>query len=332
MIVFLVKKNVLLYLTDYLHHIQRYLDKRFDLSTEILTYQPGVIPPKVKNYPIVIFVQWIDPVIFNHLSGATVAKPIPQQTNVRHPRTTFQSHRRLLQGPAVRPPRPTLNSHAEKLAVSQEPRNKIFLLNTEQATMTKYVRQTIADIKRYNVSVIDYSIENITLLKRKLLTTKFIHLPFPICIQPAAPKNTAVISLISSPHRKSVCDSVGVPVANFNGKWGDARDQLIGDSKILINVHYKPVEYGIFESIRCYHALEMRTLVISEPSVNQNNVLLKDYIIFSTAKQMRATLQDVLENYQKYYEQCFSEERIQELEERIERTYRDSIDKIVNSL
>jgi hypothetical protein len=209
-----------------------------------------------------------------------------------------------------------------------ESKCKIFLLNTEQATVTSYINRTIADIQRYQVPVIDYSMENIELLREKLPRTKFIHFPFPVSIKPLTPKN-GVVSLLSSTHRRTVCKSLGVPVTDFNGKWGQARDHLINNSKVLINVHYKPGVYGIFETIRCYHALEMRTLVISEPSVSQSNVLLKDYIIFAPVEQMAAKLKDVLANYQVYYDQFFSEARIQEMEERIERVYRKGIEEIM---
>ena len=120
-----------------------------------------------------------------------------------------------------------------------------------------------------------------------------------------------------------------MPVENFFGKWGPQRDAIIRNSKVLLNVHYRPGDYGIFESIRCYHALEMRTLVVSEPSIGSNQVLLKDFIIFVPAGQMPAKIKEVLANYQVYYDQCFSESRLKEIECRFENVYRDSIDQIM---
>ena len=342
MIVFIVKRTVLQYIADYLYHVQSYLEK-FDLTADIVSYQPRTVPSDLDKYKVVIFVQSIDPTIFRRLTSSTTVtrKSTVRPPNRRQSRVSFSTRRpgqqrggsRALvsndeptQTPQPQPkmvekdiPKPTLQPE------TTESKCKIFLLNTEQATVTGYISRTVADIQRYQVPVIDYSMENIELLRRKLPGTKFIYFPFPVSFKPATPKKNGVVSLLSSTHRKTVCSLLGVPVADFNNKWGQARDQMINNSKVLINVHYKPGDYGIFESIRCYHALEMRTLVISEPSVSQNNILLKDYIIFAPAGQMAAKLKDVLDNYQVYYDQCFSEARIQEMEERIEQVYRKSI-------
>ena len=72
----------------------------------------------------------------------------------------------------------------------------------------------------------------------------------------------------------------GLNVVDFMGKWGDERDQIIRDSKILLNIHWNPQDYNIFESIRCYHALEYKTIVVSQESTDPELVLLKDMIIF----------------------------------------------------
>ena len=109
----------------------------------------------------------------------------------------------------------------------------------------------------------------------------------------------------------------------------NARDQLVQKSKVLINVHYRPGDYRIFESIRCYHALECRTLVISEPSVATDKVLLKDYIIFANKGQMAAKLKDVLANYQTYYDQTFSEVKLEEMEKYFESVYRKSVEELM---
>jgi len=195
--------------------------------------------------------------------------------------------------------------------------------------MSRYITQTVAEIQKYKVYVIDYSLENIAILKKRLPATIFIHLPFPFRVKPLTPKPDPAVSLLSSPYRREVCHSLGVPVTNFFGKWGNARDQLVQKSKVLINVHYRPGEYRIFESIRCYHALECRTLVISEPSVATDKVLLKDYIIFANKGQMAAKLKDVLANYQTYYDQTFSEVKLEEMEKYFESVYRKSVEEMM---
>jgi hypothetical protein len=303
MILFLIKRNILKVMTEYLHHVQWYLKVRFDLPADILAYDRPPVVDKNK-YTMIIFVQHVDVNVIRQFTAQT--KPVqrlpPRRGN----------------GPVVYPQ----SSPSSK-------KFKIFLLNTEQATMTRYTSQTINEIQQYKVAVIDYSLENIALLKKRLPHTTFIHFPFPFRVKPAIDKRTAVISLQSSAHRRQVCNGLKVPVANFFGKWGGARDTMIYNSKVLVNVHYSPGQYGIFESIRCYNALEMRTLVISEPSVDTNSVLLNDFIIFVPAGQMAAKLKDVLANYQTYYDKCFSDARLAEIERRFEQTYRHSLDVIM---
>ncbi len=331
MILFLVEKGISHVMTDYLSHVKRYLRERFEVASDITVYsQVTDIPEK---YTIIIFVQRINPRIMAKISPKPVQKITPQRTNrpTRNPPTAFRSQGKRLHV-AKTPPQPSSPPPQTTPSPPLKPpkKYKIFLLNTEQATVPRYVKRTISDVHHYKVPVIDYSLENISLLRKRLPGTVFIHLPFPFRPREAIPKSKDVVSLISSQYRRQVCKSVKMPIANFCGKWGAPRDQLISSSKILLNIHHHPQDYRIFESIRCYHALEMRTLVISEPSVDKSQILLKDYIIFVNNKDMNARIKDVLDNYQVYYDQVFSDARVEEIEKRFEETYRASIDKIMN--
>ncbi len=333
-------------MTEYIHHVAWYLQERFDISSNILPYsQPPDIPDK---YDIIIFVQNINARIMKKINNANKPKtPTMLPVNNTSFPAPFKTHSARQLQPRPHPMQdlivikdsnrqsPVYSECTERAvryaneAREEHKKRKIFLLNTEQATRNKHITQIVAEINRYQVPVIDYSLENIAILKRRLPATIFIHLPFPFRVKPLIPKPDPVVSLLSSPYRRKVCDSLGVPVVDFFGKWGDVRDQLIQKSKVLVNVHYQPGEYGIFESIRCYDALEHRTLVLSEYSTSTDKVLLKDYIIFATREEMPAKLKDILANYQTYYNQIFNKIKLAEMESLFEVVYRKSIGEIM---
>lgn len=206
----------------------------------------------------------------------------------------------------------------------------LFLMNTEQMTVPLYFNKVKDDIIKANIPVIDYSIENILLLKSLVPDIDFIHLPFPIIFEDFKKKSNDLISLKNSTYRKRVINSIELNITDFKGKWTVERDEIIRDSKILINIHHSP-QYRIFEGIRCYHALEMGTLVISEPSIKMDHILLKDFIIFvNSDSTMKETVAEVLENYSVYYTQCFSPERLEIANTRFLEIYTTGIDKILN--
>lgn len=189
---------------------------------------------------------------------------------------------------------------------------RIFLLNTEQTTRDKLMNNLVyKDINKYNVHIIDYSLENIKIIKNVFPNIKYIHFPFPfeICNEEDIDKNKDVISLKSSLYRRNIINSLDVKVNDFLNKWGEERDEIISQHKVLLNIHFDK-NYKIFESIRCFQALKYRTLIVSERSVEDEKTLFKDYIFFVDIKDMNTKLNDVLSNYEKYYSEIFSEKNI----------------------
>lgn len=305
---------------DYLEHVKLYLKEKFNIKADILPYQGGTAVPK--KYNVVIFVQKINPGLLRQLNGEPAPAQHNRHANIHPPivNRPGRVQRKMVPQFATSPPQPS--TQATKMP-------KIYLLNTEQATSDRYLRVVINDVQRYKVPVIDYSLENISILRTKLPNTKFIHLPFPIRYNPTLPKKNGIVSLLSSAHRRKIGKNVGSQIVNFMGKWGEQRDALIRNSKILLNIHYKPIEYNIFESIRCYHALEMGTIVVSEPSYDHSKILLGDLIVFCSGDQMRAKVKEILANYEQYYNHIFSPENLAVVEKQFEKVYQAAIEEIM---
>ena len=320
MIAFLLKQNIELFLTDYLSRVCKYL-KDLNIDADVIKYTPGRGYQIPEKYTTIIFVQTIDSSIMNqftHISKQALPNPARRAT------PAFGVRRLNIKTPSI-----FISQDPMPETVSTEKTRRVLILNTEQATVDRYTTRLVADVRRYNVPVVDYSIENISLLQQCLPHTIFIHFPFPPTFGQPQPKQHDVISLISSQHRRQVCNSLGVPVVNFSGKWGVARDTLISKSKILVNLHHQPREYRIFESIRCYHALELGTLVVSDYSVNINLLPLKDMIIFCHPNDMKVKVKNILENYDKIYSQIFSEKNISSVNEKIQSIYKQNVEKLL---
>jgi hypothetical protein len=229
------------------------------------------------------------------------------------------------------PYRKTESIQNENVIPVQEQVRRIYLLNTEQMSVAMFLHNTKMDIQKYKPNVIDYSLENISILQEHFPSMNFLHFPYPFKVVENCVKTNAVVSLFSSGHRKEICNNLGIELANFTNMWGNTRDVLIRKSKILLNIHYQPFNYKIFESIRCYNALAQRTLVITEPCYDKNLILLKDFIIFTPSEEMREKVREVLDNYELYYNQVFSESQIQEIDKRLRTVYEQSLKPFISS-
>jgi hypothetical protein len=361
MILFICSVHIQGYMSEYLHAIKLYLRSQFNIQVDVIFYNKTyVIPDK---YDRIIFVQMINErIIATWRKGASVKgslkglPPIKQPIGSQAGRSTVAIRiqktkptkipiKPTLIPPPTKPEPDTLTKPEPDTLTKPEPdtptkpepdtptkptkliEKKVYLLNTEQATMSVYLQRTLGIIRRYRVSVIDYSLENIKLLKRHLPHTEFIHFPYPIKMLPPVKKTIPIISLLSSPHRKRVAAPLG-KIVNFQGRWGPQRDALIRNSKILVNIHFRPHDYRIFESIRCNPALAMQTLVVSEPSIEMSSLMIKDYIIFAAPGKMKQTVDDVLKNYDQWYEKMFSPQRIIELEQRFKTVYTHSLKQL----
>ena len=149
---------------------------------------------------------------------------------------------------------------------------KVSFINTEHMsdiTHLQYNRRYILS----NVDVYDYSLENIKIfgrgtylpyriteketsfLKRCLLSEK----KYDVCV---------IFTPEHSDRRKYIVDELikrGVSIDIISQKWGDDRDYRVGQSRILLNVHYEST-WLIYESIRCERWRAAGMTIISERS------------------------------------------------------------------
>jgi hypothetical protein len=109
------------------------------------------------------------------------------------------------------------------------------------------------------------------------------------------------------------------------GNYGDRVNKILKISKILINIHYDS-DYELLESIRCYEGIQNRCIVISERCINEETVLLKDWIIFEDKDKIIKKVEYVLNNYEEVWESLYNNNKQEKLKNLID----NEIKKIKN--
>jgi hypothetical protein len=196
--------------------------------------------------------------------------------------------------------------------MSNSDKQKCYLLNTEQLTRELLFDKVLADAIKIR-KVIDYSPANIKILQSFIPRVNFYHAP-PI-FDPfigTAVKNIPVLSLLNSPYRKFYGSKIVPLPVDFDGKFGDERNNLLARSKILVNIHFDP-DFKIFESIRCYQALQYKTIVISEESIHSDIEIFNEFIIFVPKEKIPETVKHTLDNYYQVYSKIFSKENLKKI-------------------
>jgi hypothetical protein len=84
---------------------------------------------------------------------------------------------------------------------------------------------------------------------------------------------------------------------------------LLGNTKILINIHNSDYA-NTFEEVRVLPALQQKVLVVSEVSPLTELIPFGPMIIWSTYDNIVQKAKEVLDNYDTYYSQIFTEQNI----------------------
>ena len=163
------------------------------------------------------------------------------------------------------------------------PSNQLWvLMNLEQLTRLEYLQHTVHILAKYpKMLYADYSTANLEIIRSHIWRTG---LWMPYFFNPEYLKPFGVVSrdintfffggFSYSANRQS-------KLKPFNAYcredvFGAERDSLIRRSKLVLNVHYA-ANYGVFESLRAYHAIYLGTPVYSlDTSLPEQCFLGKD--------------------------------------------------------
>jgi len=194
--------------------------------------------------------------------------------------------------------------------------NFYYLLNTEQLSVPKWFN-CMKEICDKKINIIDYSNENIKILKKYDKKINIFHLPYLYnpnekFYDPSSPKlyDVGLISTVSglanSKRRTNIYNKLSKLVkVNLIGGFKDIRDNELAKCKLLINIHFKET-FKILEVFRCYRCIYNKMLIVSEEQELKNTYYLDKYIIYSEYDTIIETVVDVLKNYDAYYNKIFN--------------------------
>lgn len=176
------------------------------------------------------------------------------------------------------------------------PNKDTWLINTEQAT-----RPNILDIIGNAINIYDYSEENIEILRKLIPNGNFKLLRYPIHHSDIynIPKTKWFCMIGNNCERRYKIQNLLWNVTNIIG-WNKERDIELFKHRILINVHYDP-RYSITEQIRINRCIYNKMIVISEESIYQDLIYLKDKIIFCKYDDIPQVAIDTMKNYKDIY-------------------------------
>ena len=179
-------------------------------------------------------------------------------------------------------------------------KNNIYLINTEQ--MTKQIWRNYIFSLPENVKIIDYSDYNLSFYKNHF-NSQLIEYQYNNneILNLKKTKDVVFIGTTSN-YRSEIINRIkkNNKIDQIFG-WGLDRDKKLFQYKILVNISYNE-NYKIFESIRCYRCLFNKMIIISDIKDDSESIKYKDNIIFVKYDEIPNKVNEVLDNYQYYYD------------------------------
>lgn len=201
----------------------------------------------------------------------------------------------------------------------KNPIKNMVLLNIEQITTPKY-SDMIKEVLSKNIKVIDYSIENIHLINKISPVTNntigylpYQYEPNEVSKLETFVKHTPKMYDIAftgwlSLRRKVIINKLkekGFKVQLIKSKWGTNRDFMISSAKILLNIHYNE-SYNIYEAIRCDRWTFAGMMVVSEDSIENEELDISELVIFDKYDNLVDKVTEILNNYDEYHNKFIS--------------------------
>lgn len=175
--------------------------------------------------------------------------------------------------------------------------------------------------------IIDYSLPNIhNILSNsyfKDFSNKHIYI-YPSLYEAFVNKENRDIQILTTfiytdkPRRKTLLDNIklrNLPHINISDCFEFKKlQEYLKRTKILINIRQTDI-YDTFEELRVLPALLCGTIVISESVPLKNVIPYYDYIIWAKYDNLLDVVENVLNNYDYYYDKIFKEPKNIKLED-----------------
>ncbi|MEX0597332.1 MAG: hypothetical protein WD512_12630 [Candidatus Paceibacterota bacterium] len=199
---------------------------------------------------------------------------------------------------------------------------KHYLLNTEQLSR-KLIYETFFNNINENTGILDYSLANIEIIKKMSLLNDRIIKYLPYQINDKEIKNYDKVFNVCmmdglSERRSAIAEKIKIiPSSNIIKGFGLLRDKLLFKHKILVNIHAGD-DYNVLEQMRCNRCILNKMIVISEPILDKEYELEK-YMIVCPYHEIMQKVQEVLDNYERYYNKMFENFNVNDLKTKYEK-------------
>lgn len=199
---------------------------------------------------------------------------------------------------------------------------RLCLLNMEQLTIphwtdsdgiSRNMRSYIKNISELGIPIIDYDYYQRLMLKPKIN----LYAPYQIHSKEndhlsnlvrTSPKiyDVGICYLSYSERRKAIFDELKqnrINIIDIQG-WKDQRDELIAQCKILINIHFT-ADHKIFEHLRCDRWVFAGQIIVSEISLSDELLDIKNLIHFAKYNRLVHKVISVLKNYDRLSKELY---------------------------
>lgn len=183
----------------------------------------------------------------------------------------------------------------------------IYIINTEQLSTAGWL-SIIQKYLKLGLTIFDYDLYQ----SKMTLSDRHIYLPYlyddreglmTLIQNTTKIYDVAICCINNSPRRQKIYDKLkekNINVINVKG-WKMARDKQLAQTKILLNIHYHE-NYKIFEHMRCDRWILSGLLVVSETSLSDPSLDIKDHVIIEPYSNLVDKVIDILNNYDLYYQ------------------------------
>ena len=106
----------------------------------------------------------------------------------------------------------------------------------------------------------------------------------------------------SSPRRDNVRRALtakGIKIIHITDTYGDARDELIGKAKILLNVQYQG-DYKIYSHQRCDRWMFAGKLIVSDECLDQDLLDVRANVLFAPRDRLVDKVEEVLADFDRF--------------------------------
>jgi hypothetical protein len=185
--------------------------------------------------------------------------------------------------------------------------NKIYFINIEQMSHVSYYRM-ISTLDN-NLNVIDYSEENIKYLE-KIFNSVYLFSPFfENNIIDIKKKNIDLLSINNNEYRNNIIKTIKIDKKfNFlllDNCYGSSRDDYFDKTKIYLNIHCSD-NHLTMELIRIVNLIMRKVIIISQPTIYKELLFFNKYIIIcNDQSNFKLYIEEILNNYDKYYNKIY---------------------------